>query len=203
MNLSTVLANNETVTVRNLINANQTFSLKKELISSGFAASTHQLYKIHDEILIWDDEGNVVIVPSMQGVGFHIIKARNANDPTQGVIVASLNETKKVQYQPVTSTTPDEDGCEQISNNVMRFYRADHPDTAPFISLSPLWLLVPAFQNLLTRFSEGDYSALDSILQVREPKANISALVPRVNRWKYPTYLHNVFPTEYLDSQIA
>jgi hypothetical protein len=200
MNLLATLAGNEAVTVRSLINTHQSMRLKQGLLNAGVAEDSHQLHKIRDELILWDDDGNILLIPVVNGVFFETVTVRTPMNHTKGFILASMKETKKVQYNPLT-VIRKEDGetVEHIDNNVLYFFRADHPDTAPFLCGSPLWLAVPEFQNLLNLFPEGNYSGLDSITQVREPKCNITTLVPVSTRVKYPD---NVFPA-YFENQIA
>lgn len=201
MNLLATLADNEVVTVRGIINKYQTLRLKQGLVGAGAAVDTHQLHRLRDEIIVWDEDGNVLLIPVINGCWTQPVTLRTPSNPSQGSIVASLKETKKVQYNPITTThkTLGEAPTEVINNNLLHFYRSEHPDTMPFMSVSALWLAVPAFQNLLSMFSEGDYSELDNISHVNEPKGNITIIVPASTRKKYPD---NVFPA-YFEEQIA
>lgn len=201
MNLLATLADNEVVTVRGLMNKHQNLRLKQGLLDAKVAEDNHQLHRIPDEMIVWDEEGNVVFIKIVNGCWTQPVIVRTPNDPTKGSIVASLNDTKQIYYNPVSTIQKvvGEAPVEVIENNVMHFYRSTHPDTMPYLSISPLWLAVPAFQNLLSTFSEGDYSALDAVTYVREPKCNITTLLPLSTRQKYP---QNVFPA-YFENQIA
>jgi hypothetical protein len=211
MNLIATIAGNEAVTVRGLVNKHHSLRLKQGLIEAGVAADNHQLHKIRDELILWDDEGNVLFRYAVNGVWFETVKLRTPYSPTSGVIIASLRDTKKINYTPVSTikTIETDDGAiffEDLENNALHFYRADHPDVLPFMSISPLWLAVPEFQNLLTMFSEGDFSDLYNISQVKEPKCDIVALVPEMTHKKYPeNTLPALFqsPSEADEGQIA
>lgn len=201
MNLLATIANNEVVTVRGIINNHNTLRLKQGLVDAGVAKDSHQLHKIMDEILVWDEDGNILLIPVIHGIWTQPVTVRTLANPTGGYIVGSLNETKTVQYNPVSTIKKNvgEAPSESTEGNIMHFYRSDHPDSMPFMSISPLWLAVPEFQNLLNRFSEGDFSDIDEVVQVREPKCHITASIPRSSRQKYPL---NVFPA-YFGEQIA
>lgn len=201
MNLLATLADNEVVTVRGIINKHHTLNLKRGLVDAGAAVDSHQLHRIRDEIIVWDEEGNVLLIPVINGCWTKPVTLRDPSNPGMGSIVASLKETKKVQYNPISTihNIVGEDSTESIDNNLLHFFRSDHPDTMPFMSVSALWLAVPEFQNLLSSFSEGDYSELDKISHVNEPKASITIIVPVSTRKKYPD---NVFPA-FFEDQIA
>lgn len=201
MNLLATIANNEVVTVRGIINKHHTLRLKQGLVDAGVATDSHQLHRIRDEIIVWDEDGNVLLIPVINGIWTQPVTLRTLSNPTEGYIVGSLSDTKAVQYNPISTIKKviGEDPAEHIEGNVLHFYRSEHPDSLPFMSVSPLWLAVPEFQNLLNRFNEGDFSDIDDVVQVREPKCNITALIPRSSRQKYPL---NVFPS-YFGEQIA
>jgi hypothetical protein len=205
MNLLATLADNEAVTVRGLVNKHHRLMLKQGLIDAGVAQDNHQLHTIRDEMIIWDDEGNVLFLHVVNGIYFEKVTVRTRTNPAKGYIVANMNETKLVEYNPVSSIKlvkndiDEEILTEQIDNNVLHFYRSDHPDAMPFMSISPLWLAVPEFQNLLNTFSGGNYSDVDDIAEVREPKCNVSTVLPLSPRKTYPD---DVAPA-YWDGQIA
>ena len=201
MNLLATIANNEVVTVRGVINKHHSLRLKQGLVEAGVAADSNQLHRIRDEIIVWDEEGNVLLIPVITGIWTQPVTLRTLSNPTEGYIVGSLNETKSVQYNPISTINKviGEEPAEHIEGNIVHFYRSEHPDTMPFMSVSPLWLAVPAFQNLLYMFSEGDFSGIDDVVQVREPKCDLTAQLPLSTRQKYP---QNVFPA-YFEEQIA
>lgn len=201
MNLLATIANNDVVTVRGIINNHNTLRLKQGLIDAGVAADTHQLHKIRDDILVWDEDGNIMLIPVVQGVWAQQVKLRTLANPLEGFTVGGLNETKAVYYNPVSTIkkAPGESPAESIEGNIMHFYRSVHPDSMPFISITPLWLAVPGFQDLLNRFSGGDFSDIDGVLQVREPKCDLTVSIPRSARQQYPS---NVIPA-YFGEQIA
>ena len=199
MNLLATIADNEAVTVRGLIRLHNSMELKQGLIKAGVAQDNHQLHRVRDELIIWDDEGNVLWMYAVGGVYFKTIELRSPYNPTSGTIIASLNETKKIHYAPVPAVhverCNDDElvSSEYLENNCLHFMRADHPDVLPFMSVSPLWLGVPEFQELLNQFSAGDYSDLNSITHVAEPKCGLTVMIPEANRQRYAPNVVPVF----------
>lgn len=184
MNLFTTLTENNVVTVRTLINKHNNMSLKKEMLNTGIASTFPELQKMRDEILVWDGDGNVVVVPVKNGIWFQPVKARQPFSHEEGTtLICSLKETRMIHHNPI-STIRRADGitAQQVENNFLYFYRATHPDTQPFLKLAPLWLAIPEFQSLLSQFPEGEYSGLNSITEVREPACDITVRVPYVFR---------------------
>ena len=192
MNLAVMLEEDETMTVRQLINKTQHMALKSGLVKIGQANKTSDLWGFRDEIIAWDDEGNTLMFYYVNGMGFKTVNLRKKHRPGSGVILASLKETQRIEYFPDYDAAQDED------NNSLYFYRSDHPDAAPFLSLCPMWLLLPEFHDLLSAFPEGDYSALDGITEVLEPHTGLSMLVPQRNKYSKAV----VFP-DYFEDRIA
>ena len=92
MNLLETLADNEVVTVRGLVNKHQRMLLKQGLVDAGIAADNHQLRTIRDEMLIWDEEGNILLLPHVNGIYFEEVTVRTRVNPTKGYIVANMKD---------------------------------------------------------------------------------------------------------------
>lgn len=159
--------------VRDLVKTHNKLYLKKGLIDAGLANSFSTLSKLRDEILLWDKEGNVFLVPVTNGVWFDPVSRKRPYDPSNGILIASLKDTKVVRYNPMFAHKKVFGFLtEYVSNNTLHFYRSEHEDCEPFLSISPLWLLLPEFRELLERFPEGDYSSLESVTEIVEPSPN-------------------------------
>lgn len=199
-NLLKTLEEKSVTTVRDLITNNQTLFLKKGLIESGMADSFPSMSGMQDELIVWDADGNVFLVPVKNGIWFQPVTARTPQNPTVGTIIASIKETELIQHNPINTIRRMLGVTSQsLENNRLYFYRAEHPDTEPFLNIHPLWLATEKFHELLARFPEGNYSGLNTIAEVREPKIKLTVELP-LSRRSYPAP-KNLLPS--LDSQIA
>lgn len=178
LNILDTLKNNDVTTVRDLVTKHKVLHLKKGLISEGHAKNFVELTGMIDEIIAWDDLGHVVKVPVRGGVWFEEVTLRDPKIPNVGTIVASLNETVRIQHSPlVVQRSKFGFMVDVVENDFLHFYRSSHPDAAPFFSISPMWLAVLEFHDLLARFPHGDYSDLSTITEVRNERAGLVAPV--------------------------
>lgn len=199
-NLFKTLEEKSFTTVRDLINGNQTLFLKKGLIESGVADGFSSLQGLQDELIVWDTDGNVFLVPVKSGVWFQPVIPRMPHNPTEGTIIASIGETQRTQHNPIATIRRTFGITTQsLANNRLYFYRAEHPDTEPFLNIHPLWLATDKFHELLARFPDANYSGLNTIMEVREPKVSVIVEIPPSRR-SYPA--PNRFPVS-LDNKIA
>lgn len=182
-NIFKTVKEDQSITVRGLINKHHTLFLKRGLIQAGHASNFPALHGLRDEILVFDEEGNIFPILVRNGVWFERIILRQPHDPTQGQIVASLSETRRTSYNPIPTIRRTLGITSQtLENNRLYFYRAEHPDTAPFLNIHPLWIAVPTFMDLLAQFPSGNFSQLHSIPAVKEPACDLTIQRPIMSK---------------------
>lgn len=166
--------NKNMVSIKELINEGyEIYTLHQELAKQNIYTKK-QLKKVPNETLIWNPESTQI---------YCLPYSRRTPQWFNPEISGKLNQTKKIKYNPEIDfmIMMGFDNSIMINQDI-KFYRALHADTQPFLQTHNMWLSTYVFQILLSEtFSE----KIPSGTLVKDEKTEY--LIPR--RQKRPLLL--------------
>lgn len=101
----------------------------------------------HNERIVFGENGNLKFFP---GVTTKELQREKKQNSPGAFSVVEFSGIKKLIYDSQTGLDINT-GYVVHGEAQLNFYRALHKDTAPILSINPLWLLVPAFTDFMEK----------------------------------------------------